>query len=497
MARSLSIVIIASNPPRRWHARLAAALQRAGHAVTFEVEASRRAQLKGFELLLQLESFAYGARSSAFEESEAGTDGAGRDRGDDVRIDLRDAPVLNENESTLLPLFDGAPGESALVAALLDKRAPEITIAHSGAALRVVAHGLPALENPNIMSYGLDHVLARVVDLLAQSVERIARGEKMKGGRAVIGDRKDPRPLLFAATGLATKITQRLTQLAVHPEHWRIAFRALAGTPTIEGAEWADASWTIVPDDNQRFFADPFPFVENGRAYIFCEEYPYATRKAIISVFEVVDGKPTPARAVLERPYHLSYPFVFRRGANVYMIPETSSAGRIELYRAESFPDRWTFERVLVHDVIASDATLVAWQGRDWLFASIAGDAASTWDALGLFYADDLLSEWRPHPLNPVLIDARSARPGGAMVEMNGRLRRIAQDCHAMYGGAIVIADVERLDPEIYAQTVRAVLGPPRQLHGRGAHTLNTAPGIEAIDVVGPVRRSFRQQSAG
>jgi hypothetical protein len=204
---------------------------------------------------------------------------------------------------------------------------------------------------------------------------------------------------------------------------------------------------------------------------------------------EIVDGVPTEPRPVLERPYHLSYPFVFRRGAEIYMIPETSAVGRIELYRADPFPDRWMFERVLISDVIASDATLVTWNGRDWLFASVAGEGASTWDALGLFYADDLFGEWQPHPLNPVLIDAGAARPGGAMVVQGNRLRRVAQDCRRLYGGGIVLADVDELDPENYAQTVRAALGPPPGSGAAGAHTLNVAAGYEFIDLVGAARR--------
>jgi hypothetical protein len=147
------------------------------------------------------------------------------------------------------------------------------------------------------------------------------------------------------------------------------------------------------------------------------------------------------------------------------------------------------FERVLINDVIASDATLVTWNGRDWLFASVAGKGASTWDALGLFYADDLFGEWQPHPLNPVLIDAGAARPGGAMVVQGNRLRRVAQDCRRLYGGGIVLADVDELDPENYAQTVRAALGPPPGSGAAGAHTLNVAGDIEMIDLVGAVRR--------
>jgi hypothetical protein len=257
----------------------------------------------------------------------------------------------------------------------------------------------------------------------------------------------------------------------------------------IERGIWPDAAWTRVPDDGARYFADPFPFIDNGRTYVFCEEYPYATRKGLISLFEIVDGMPTKPRPILERPYHLSYPFVFRRGSEIYMIPETSAVGRIELYRAERFPERWAFERVLINDVIASDATLVTWQGRDWLFASIAAERASTWDSLGLFHANDLFGDWTAHPLNPVLIDAGAARPGGAMVVHGGRLRRVAQDCRAMYGGGIAVADVDRLDPENYAQSVRAVLGPPPGSGAAGAHTLNVAGDLEFIDLVGKKRR--------
>ena len=490
-ARSLSIAIVATTPPRRWQARLAAAIERDGHAVALEFASSKSAPSQGLALLLEMERLAYGARPGAFEKDRVPANDARNGAPYAVVIDLRDSPEIRDGSGhTLVPLFDGVPGESALIAALLDKRAPEIGIARWGETPQIVARGLPVLESPNIISYGLDQVLARVEDLLCQCVRRIVRGEEPIGKPVSRRSRSSSPAALFAISGLAGKITQRLTQLAVHPEHWRIAYRQPADDPTIERGAWPDAPWTSLPDDLQRYFADPFPFVAAGRTYIFCEEYPYATRKGVISLFEIIDGRPTTPRPILERPYHLSYPFVFRQGANIYMIPETSAVGRIELYRAESFPDRWTFERVLVHDIVASDATLVTWQGRDWLFASIAGEGASTWDALGLFYADHLFAEWRPHPLNPVLIDAGAARPGGAMVPMNGRLRRVAQDCRAMYGGGIVIADVDRLDPEDYAQTVRAVLGPPAGLRARGAHTLNTAQGLEIIDVVGPVRRS-------
>jgi hypothetical protein len=442
---------------------------------------------RGVELLLELEKFAYGARSAAFAREDRRDEAAPPRR--DITIDLRERPPRDDDAVTLVPLFDRAPGETALISALLDRRAPEITIARWDSEPQVVAHGLPVIESRNSFAQGLDQVLARTADLLRQSVTKIARGDEIGAKPPFDLRHRSASPISFGVKSLAGKISERLTRLAMHPEHWRIAFRQLANDAVIERGSWPEANWTRVPDDLQRYFADPFPFVENGRTHVFCEEYPYATRKGIISLFEIVDGKPTNPRPVLERPYHLSYPFVFRRGSDIYMIPETSSVGRIELYRADPFPDRWTFERVLVDNVIASDATLITWQGREWLFASITGEGGSTWDALGLFYAADLFGEWEPHPLNPVLVDASAARPGGAMVVQEGRLRRVAQDCRERYGGGIVLADVEQLDPENYAQTVRAVLAPPPGLGALGAHTLNTSGEIETIDLVSAIKR--------
>ena len=38
---------------------------------------------------------------------------------------------------------------------------------------------------------------------------------------------------------------------------------------------------------------------------------------------------------VLSEPHHLSFPFVFRSGDRVYMLPETEQAGELTLYRFE------------------------------------------------------------------------------------------------------------------------------------------------------------------
>jgi hypothetical protein len=499
MHTAASIALIGSRPKRQWQGRLAAALRRDGHAVaeTYVAASDGPGHGAGLALLLAMEQFAYGARSSAFmavkSDAPAAADGESVEPYD-VTIELRPEPALATAGACLIPLFDDAPGETALLTALLDGRAPELSVAacYAGREPRIVARGMPAWEDRNILSVGLDQVLARMADLLRQCVNQIARGSELQGEVWPPSSARLPAAALsFAVRSVTSKIAARLTRLATRPDHWSIAFRALNDDAVIERGAWPDLAWTGLADDGGRFYADPFPLAANGRTYIFCEEFPYATRKGIISVFEIgADGAPSKPRPVLERPYHLSYPFVFRRGLHIFMIPETGAAGRIELYRADPFPDRWAFERVLVDNVVASDATLATWQGREWLFASIAGAGASTWDALGLFHAPDLFGAWEGHPLNPVLIDAGAARPAGAMVASPGRLRRVAQDCRARYGGGIAIVDVESLDAESYRQNVKAALAPPPGLDAIGVHTLNAAGSLEIIDLVGPMAKA-------
>ena len=105
-------------------------------------------------------------------------------------------------------------------------------------------------------------------------------------------------------------------------------------------------------DDRRRYFADPFLFEEDGVAYVFCEEFPYATRKGVISVFALDEqGDPGPSRVVLERPYHLSYPVVFRHEGQIWMMPESSANRTLDIYRADPFPYRWTLDRVVLSGV--------------------------------------------------------------------------------------------------------------------------------------------------
>ena len=486
--------------PRRWQIELARRLEAAGHRLTVARRPPRDAEGEsaGLSLLVTLESRLYRVKRPLRCEAAAWPAGIAASAGEcDLAIDFAgDALAAEVTAPTLVPLYDGVPGEAAAVHALLDGRAPLLAVAMRApgeGAARIVATALPALEERPIFAASLERVLFHMERLVARSVERFATG-RLEAAEPAPAASPSPMPGvaragLSLANSLAARVANRLTARHLHREHWRIGWRRPAGDGIAARLALPQAPFSFLPDDAARYYADPFVFRHAGTAYLFCEEYPYATWKGVISVSTIgEDGKASVPRIVLERPYHLSYPMVFEREGAIFMIPETSANRSVELYRALRFPDEWRLEAVLMEGLSAADATLVERDGRLWLFAAIAEEGASSWDTLGLFHAGRLTGPWTPHAANPVLVDARAARPAGMMIERGGELIRPAQDCTGGYGSALTLCRVDRLDPEHYAQTVVARLTAPPGT-GFGMHTLNEAGGIEVIDCVGPRRR--------
>ena len=90
-----------------------------------------------------------------------------------------------------------------------------------------------------------------------------------------------------------------------------------------------------------RFWADPIPIVIDGKVWVFFEDYSFASQKAVIACAPVSpDGELGEVVTALECPYHLSYPFVFEHGGELYMLPETWDEHRVDLWRCRRFPRR-------------------------------------------------------------------------------------------------------------------------------------------------------------
>ncbi|MGE5251831.1 MAG: hypothetical protein ACM3QS_16630 [Bacteroidota bacterium] len=251
-----------------------------------------------------------------------------------------------------------------------------------------------------------------------------------------------------------------------------------------EPLRWEDFRPLAPSPDLSR--ADPFMVQYEGRSHIFVEEFSRRAKRGSIACLSLDERGTVASRAtVLERPYHLSYPFTFEHRGARYMIPETAGNRSVELYRCTHFPDRWAFEKMLMQDIRALDATLVEHEGRWWMFANIVEEeGGSAWDALHLFYADEPLSQaWRPHPLNPIVADVRAARPAGRIFLYEGRLYRPSQICTPRYGYGIRLNRIDRLTTTDFAETCVETFCPPEGSRLLGTHTVNSEGSVTLIDV--------------
>lgn len=295
------------------------------------------------------------------------------------------------------------------------------------------------------------------------------------------------RPAGRVAAGLLTLGARRLRELAerlVFEERWIVAaMRAPTWPPDpARFEEW--------PPPEGRLWADPFPFVREGRTFVFLEEGALSAPRAHLSVLEVDEaGRPGPTRPILERPYHLSYPFVFEWQGTPYLLPETAENRTVELYRCVVFPDRWELDRVLLEGLRAFDATLFEEGGRFWLFACVAVADAPPLDELHLFHAPSPLGPFVPVAGNPVVSDVRRARPAGRVFRAGNAWIRPAQDGSGRYGRAVRFQRIERLDPEGYAEREIAVLEPGWRPEALGVHTWNATEEIAVLDLIRRRRR--------
>lgn len=234
------------------------------------------------------------------------------------------------------------------------------------------------------------------------------------------------------------------------------------------------------------FWADPFIIADENNYYVFVEEFIYKTNKAHLSVLQLnCDGHLIKSEKILERPYHLSYPFVFKIDGTYYMIPETNQNKTIELYKCCDFPYIWKFEKYIMENISATDTTLFHYENKWWLFTTIdqTGGVSSCSTELFLFYSDDpIMGKWVSHPLNPVVSDESRARCAGKIFIDDGKIYRPSQDCSIRYGRGLNINHITKLNEQEYNEVLLKEIKPDWDPKLKGLHTINSDKDMIIID---------------
>ncbi|WP_299951089.1 hypothetical protein [Hyphomonas sp. BRH_c22] len=225
------------------------------------------------------------------------------------------------------------------------------------------------------------------------------------------------------------------------------------------------------------FLADPFLHAKDGKLTLFCEVYDYRLGRGYIGAADMSTGQPGEIVPVLDDPVHYSFPYVYEHDGETYMMPETASRNRIEVWRCIDFPVRWELVSTALDGQMPVDSAICWYEGRWWLFTSLArthlGEHSTE---LYLFEADGpLLENLRPHVRNPIVIDARFARNGGRIFQEGGKLYRPSQsNRYGIYGYGLNIMEIAVLNPDQYTER------PVRFFEG--AHHIDSADGTVILD---------------
>lgn len=286
--------------------------------------------------------------------------------------------------------------------------------------------------------------------------------------------------MLREAAGRTLNRARRAVTRAGDVVYWQIALRAGADLLSSGGtADMRGFNWLSQPRGH--YYADPFVFEHGGQPWLFFEDYSFGAGRGTIGCAEISpSGTLGPVRTALDTGSHLSFPYVFAEGDDIYMIPESAGSDTVRLYRCAQFPDRWVHVADLFNGA-ARDTAVWKQDGLWWFFTTLVEPRGQGF-GLYLFYADELTGTWHYHPANPISFDARRARCAGRLFEHGGRLIRPSQDARWRYGYAFGLNEIVTLTPEDYEERPLLTVEPDWSPGLRGCHTYNRAGAIEVTD---------------
>lgn len=225
--------------------------------------------------------------------------------------------------------------------------------------------------------------------------------------------------------------------------------------------------------------ADPFLLVYNNILFLFFEDKSLY-HPGVISMVYTMDLKNwSKPKVVLEEPYHLSYPWVFKDNGHVYMIPETSSDHSIRLYEAVSNKlDKFKYCTTIIKNtdyniyIDYSDTSIYKKEGIYYLMTTVNKSGVNK---LELYVSDRLTGPYLLHPVSPVAVGNKYGRNAGSLLDYNGKLYRVAQDCEYRYGDDVHLLEVDIINKQEYKEHVVNcnLLANKTGFYSQGGHQVN------------------------
>lgn len=280
-----------------------------------------------------------------------------------------------------------------------------------------------------------------------------------------------------------------IQKISLEFDTWQIALRTTKNTPLYKGNA---KDFFLVSNSIRYWRADPFVYKHEGKNYLFAEMYDRKKKKGVIGVAKVVGNRCSKFKVCLELPYHLSYPCIFEKKDQIYMIPECNESAEVSIYRSVKFPYKW--EKVeVIHKMKAVDTTPFFNEQRDVVFYF-----TSLYEPI-LGGNDNLHCLDKNKQINELYLEKTDVRCAGHII-YSDKILRPAQEDTLGYGDALIFKEIDNSNCYEYREHEYLKVLPPNSVCGNneiaisllgnnisceytGVHTYNCNEDYEVVDL--------------
>lgn len=249
---------------------------------------------------------------------------------------------------------------------------------------------------------------------------------------------------------------------------------------------YSHVKWLDVGNYNAGWFADPFILEYNGNNIkLFVEEFLYESRKGRLSLLDIVirgdKYELVRVKPILELSTHLSFPYIFRDGQKVYVLPENSQSGQVLLYRYD-FMHECLIDGVRLVDCPLVDSCVFMRNGTYYLIGSnIRKSNSEVTKSAEVYVADSLFG---PYYYMQTINNTRKIERGAGQVFVSedGIFMRPTQNCTNSYGQSVIFNSIVFTQNNISETMVYELEPDYHKPMGHCLHTFNYYEDLCVID---------------
>lgn len=259
-------------------------------------------------------------------------------------------------------------------------------------------------------------------------------------------------------------------------DRWSLGFIEEPLKSIVSGGSYKIHKVKGIPRD--RWYADPFILdIKDDNIELLVEEWRYKNSRGRIArlVIDRHTYQLQEEHIVLDLDTHLSFPFIQRKGGEIYVSPENSMSGGWHQYKYDRLKDRLIRIKTIINEPL-TDAICTELFGDDLVFSTVVQN--SNGSLLNVYNGNG-------KKLNEILFPSNTARGAGGWFKIGNEIYRPAQNCNGAYGRSVIIQKVlKNKKGDFVFENINEICSNISKFR-RGCHTFNFYNDLIVVDLYG------------